>query len=166
MCFPPPWYCPFVLHNFCHNFPEIVQNSRQRIWNFAKPEFKCIRCILCSALDYHFVTRFLIWILIVYCSIGSSSVLAFSRKVCYHAVPSGITNAIIIIIVTRPSSWSLSPPPPLPSSPHHLQASWDGVEPLHGDLIGDRWWKPSPSFCHLSGENNLICKYANRQVCK
>ena len=67
MCFPPPWYCPFVLHNFCHNFPEIVQNSRQRIWNFAKPEFKCIRCILCSALDYHFVTcRFLIWILIVY----------------------------------------------------------------------------------------------------
>ena len=54
----------------------------------------------------------------------------------------------------------------LTTSPPHLQASWDGVEPLHGDLIGDRWWKPSPSFCHLSGENNLICKYANRQVCK
>ena len=66
MCFPPPWYCPFVLHNFCHNFPEIVQNSRQRIWNFAKPEFKCIRCILSTDLDYHFVTCFLIWILIVY----------------------------------------------------------------------------------------------------
>ena len=60
MCFPPPWYCPFVLHNFCHNFPEIVQNSRQRIWNFAKPEFKCIRCILSTDLDYHLGLCFLI----------------------------------------------------------------------------------------------------------
>ena len=115
---------------------------------------------------------------------GSSSVLAISRKVCYHAVPSGITNTIIIIIVTRPPSSSLSssppsspappssspptptptppsssppPSPPPPLSPHHLQASWDGVEPLHGDLIGDRWWKPPSSFCYLSGENNHIC---------
>ena len=51
----------------------------------------------------------------------------------------------------------------LPNYEILCQASWDGVKPLHGDLVRHSRWKSSSSFRHFSGQNfhNLFIYYCD-----